>query len=86
METMDKTLDPEFVFRLGAEAMRYHIAAWAESNGLTPVAIDVLNIAPPGFSRPEAMTIATAPYCNCHLHKSGKSTGGWKCQAHGQQL
>jgi hypothetical protein len=86
METMDKRLDPEYVFRLGAEAMRSHIAAWAMSKGLTPVAIDVLNMPVQKFSLPEAVTIATAPACNCHLHKHGESTGGWLCQVHGQQL
>lgn len=24
--------------------------------------------------------------CNCHQHKRGGSTGGWYCNAHGQQL
>jgi len=38
---------PEVAFRLGAEAMRSHIAAWAMSKGLTPVAIDILNMPPP---------------------------------------
>lgn len=24
--------------------------------------------------------------CNCALHKRGESSGGWYCQAHGQQM
>ena len=26
------------------------------------------------------------PWCNCDLHKSGETTGGWTCPRHGQQL
>jgi hypothetical protein len=48
---------PEVAFRLGAEAMRTHLAAWAMSKGLVPVAIDILNMPPPPFSIPESFTI-----------------------------
>jgi hypothetical protein len=29
---------------------------------------------------------ASVTMCNCHQHKGGATTGGWYCQAHGQQL
>lgn len=86
MSKMANNVDPEFAFFSGAEAMRSHIAAWAMSKGLTPVAIDILSMPRPRFSLPEVMTLASAPACNCHMHKSGESTGGWICQVHGQRL
>lgn len=57
---------PELAFRLGAEAMRSQIAAWAMTKGLTPVAIDVLNMAPPRFSLPEQTTIEAPKQENQH--------------------
>jgi len=36
-----------------------------------------LRIVPPSSS-------ITGEICNCHLHKSGESPGGWYCPVHGQ--
>lgn len=54
---MDRPPTPEFAFRLGAEAMRTKAAAWAMTRGLTPVAIDLLNMDVPAFSLPDTMTL-----------------------------
>ena len=72
---MNKPPTPELAFRLGAEAMRTHIAAWAVRKGLAPVAIDILNMAPPKFALPESMVIevpnANYPHCTEKLRKKG---------------
>ena len=75
----------ELAFMAGAEAMRSKCAAYAMMQGNIPLATDLLNLPVPKFSVPEVVIIPS-PECVCFQHKSGESTGGWWCPAHGQQF